>query len=128
MNSLSVDEVTISNTTRDPEVQSFQAILVFENFPANVAFEVFIRVDREEFMRIDGEEFLMGTASATKRGNNVHRKFLNSNINLNLSSKIELVDVIMRSSKDVARSTLDIYEFWGGELVFEDVKVIDNRN
>jgi hypothetical protein len=36
---------------------------------------------------------------------------------------LESVDVILRSSPDTARSTVDIFEIWQGELIFQDVDV-----
>lgn len=35
----------------------------------------------------------------------------------------EKMDIILRSSKEAARDTVDLFEIWDGELVYKDVPV-----
>jgi hypothetical protein len=35
----------------------------------------------------------------------------------------ETVDIVLRTNIDAARRTVDLYEVWNGELVYEDVPV-----
>jgi hypothetical protein len=79
--------------------------------PMNLAFEV--------VARIDGREYSLGriTAAANTSGTYV----VSSDV---LDKPPPLfVDVILRSSEDAARATVDLSEIWKGELVLKDVPV-----
>lgn len=45
-----------------------------------------------------------------------------------IGSLPDRVDIILRSNEGVARSTLEVTEFWEGELRFDDVPVHDDRS
>ncbi len=78
--------------------------------PVNIAFEVFVR--------IDGEELRLGTIHKAK-GESTDWRVGRAHTGPPFTS----CDVILRSSKDVARRSVDLFEIWEGELVYDDVPV-----
>lgn len=46
---------------------------------------------------------------------------------LNLPESIDRLDIILRGDPDVARDTIDIDEYWDGEIIFENVPFTDER-
>jgi hypothetical protein len=78
--------------------------------PCDVAFDVFVRVaDKEAHL-----------GSATLRSQSNIGVYMEGDVPLD---EAEFADVILRSSPDVARSTVDIHRIWDGELIFKDVPV-----
>ena len=84
--------------------------------PADVAFDVVARVD--------GKEYPLGTLTA-KRGATFQ---LNGGAGgFGAPADAAKADLVLRSSQKVARSTVDLTQIWGGELVLPDVPVTEAR-
>jgi hypothetical protein len=81
------------------------------NSPANVAFDVIVR--------LDGREYLFGNLTA-KAGES-HLLDFSGPEDFPRDPPINHVDLIFRSRDSLARSTIDLHEIWGGELIFSDV-------
>jgi hypothetical protein len=79
--------------------------------PVNLAFEVFLRVGLKEY---DAGKWC---ADSDGRGE------VGSIGDWYEGPDVNSVDLILRSSRRVARRTVDLFEIWEGELVFEDVPV-----
>ena len=77
----------------------------------NVAFDVYVRTGKYEehvgqcFSRPGPGTHSFGVEASWERG------------------AVDNIDIILRSSEEMARKTVDIYEFWQGELVHEDIPV-----
>ena len=89
----------------------YAIMLDLRNAPANAAFEV--------FARIDGREYPIGTMALSKG------KQMGFGLSADAIKGInaEQMDFILRSSEKVARSTVDLYEIWKGEVTLPGVKV-----
>jgi len=82
------------------------------DLPANVAFEV--------LLRSNGKEEKLGAiirrAHAAKQGSGIEAGWE--------GGPLAKGDIILRSSKRIAKNeTVDLYEYWKGELVFKDVEI-----
>lgn len=88
--------------------------------PVNIAFEVLIRVGGREF-GLD-EIWAKHSGGWTKRRRGSHGYIDEPEQGARIP-KTQFVDVIFRSSEAVAKKTVNLYEIWGGEIVFEDVPV-----
>jgi hypothetical protein len=84
----------------------------FGAMPANVAFDVIARFDDRE-LRFGGVNLL--------RGRSTHYSV--SSEDKAMKTLPPKVDIVLRSSEKVARGTVDLFEIWDGELVYEDVPV-----
>ncbi|MBN1342086.1 MAG: hypothetical protein JXQ73_05365 [Phycisphaerae bacterium] len=88
--------------------------LAVTGLPVDCAFEVLVR--------IGGSELNVGSLSLRKgqtlRFRIPHEGTLPAG---------DVCDVIIKSSQDEARRTVDIFEIWDGELVYEDVPVADEK-
>lgn len=93
----------------DPK--TFTWTIAMTGLPMNVAFDVYVRVGTRE-------QHLGVVSGRPERGTHYH-----SSENSWNHEPVDTVDVILRSSEEMARKTIDIYEFWEGELVHEDVPV-----
>ena len=71
------------------------------------------------FARFDEREFPLGTL-ARKAGGPRHSSGLSCTLTEPLG---ETFDLILRSSRQAAEGSLDVFEFWEGEVVFEDVLI-----
>ena len=82
--------------------------------PGPLAFGVFVRVGDTERR--------VGSVTHNGTGGQAMTHFSQQNLDLD-AGKAGRVDVILRSSEQVARRTVDLYEIWKGELVYHDVPV-----
>ncbi len=90
--------------------------------PVNIAFDVLVRINDKEHdlgaVQINGSERKLGTVRKA-RGESTHW-----NVGCDYDGPaLDSCDVILRSSKEVARRSIDLFEIWEGELVYEDVPV-----
>ena len=79
--------------------------------PVGVAFEV--------FARFGAREFPLGRL-ARKAGSPRHGSGLSCTVTEPLS---ETFDLVLRGSRQAAENSLDVFEFWEGEVIFEDVPI-----
>jgi hypothetical protein len=82
--------------------------------PANLAFEVIARQN--------GQQFYLGTIICNKGSSTDY------NVGVNVgrwtpTSPLTAVDIILRSSEQAARQTIDQHDMWNGELAFPNVSV-----
>ena len=103
------------NAILQPDSDYMHVNLDVRPLTVNIAFDV--------FGRIGDQEFPLGTMSLPKNtpmgfsmgGSEIVKKF----------GRPKSLTVILRSSEKVARRSVEIYDAWEGELVFEDVPVSD---
>jgi hypothetical protein len=91
------------------ENPKIQGEIEFTAPPVNLAFHV--------FARIDGKEYPMGTLAALKaaQGNfGVYCRAVTDKV-------VPKFDIVLRSSEAVGKGTLDMMEYWKGEIVLKDV-------
>jgi hypothetical protein len=95
----------------DSETESLTGVFHAGELPVSVAFEAFARIDHKEHPigRIFGRQGEIKTprycrCTCPPPGE-------------------ATIDLILRSSPQVARSTLDLFEIWNGELIFDNVPV-----
>ncbi len=81
-----------------------------EKLPVAVAFDVIVR-DGEEEHRLGGVYKAKGLVGNWGVIGNVP------------ALDGDTIDIILRANPEVAKKSVDIYEIWGGELCFEDVRV-----
>jgi predicted RNA-binding Zn-ribbon protein involved in translation (DUF1610 family) len=90
--------------------------LTVPGLPVDVAFEVFARTG--------GREYRMGAlARAAAPVINLSTGFSTWGKE-NLPPPVDKVDVVFRSSEEVARGTVELTQFWKGEIVVPDVPVV----
>ena len=80
--------------------------------PANVAFKVYARIDRQEYE--------IGEATGEQGGGtswNCPGTAYNG-------AAPKTIDVVLRASEQAACATLNVYEIWNGEITYENVPVI----
>lgn len=74
--------------------------------------------------RINGEEFDIGSVTlgpgTTSSGWGLSGR-------LNLPESIDRLDIILRGDPDIARDSIDMEEYWDGEIIFENVPFTDER-
>ena len=90
-------------------------ISVSSGVPVALAFDAFVRAG--------GRESRL-TSITLPRGGSTTFRVHDRDIDLGDAREI---DVVLRGSEAVARRTVDLFEFWNGELVFEAVPVTDRR-
>jgi len=95
---------------REKMIEGLVGLAVY--MPASVAFDAFARVGDKEYP--------IGFLSRVKGGPNYDCYGLNGKYE---GPPISSFDLILLSSDQAARNTVDIFEFWDGELVFKDVPV-----
>ncbi len=78
--------------------------------PIGVAFDVIALVD--------GTEYQLGHVSR-KQGPGINTGFTGALPDL----EGDTIDILLRANRDIAKRSIDIYEIWDGELLFENVKV-----
>ncbi len=106
-----IDAVTPQNFTYGKAHPRFLAgFLRIEPLPVNIAFDVFARIGRQEH-RIGRVTMARG-----ERGTRYCHEEMPS-------PPSDFVDIILRSSQKVARQTVDLYEIWDGELLYDNVPV-----
>ncbi|UCG16982.1 MAG: hypothetical protein JSV19_02895 [Phycisphaerales bacterium] len=113
------EEVTACITPRDFRTRSWgrsdrinlEGMVDIASAPVGVAFEVFARFGRREFS--------LGSIACKADGSH-HSSGVNGTVTEPLG---ETFDLILRGSRDAAESSLDVFEFWEGEVIFEDVPV-----
>jgi hypothetical protein len=88
----------------------FQGEIHFTAPPMNVAFEV--------YARMNGEEYHLGSVYKSKGRTGQWGVDGDEEI-----PRAEACDIILRSSEKAARHTLDMFDMWEGELVFENVPI-----
>jgi hypothetical protein len=97
----------------DPNVSfRLSGKISIRNCPANVAFDV--------IARCDGKDHSLNTITCNQGGSTEY--FVASN--RPIDPPPAKIDIILRSSEKAARSTVDQYEMWKGELVFPDVPMM----
>ncbi len=87
------------------------ATVRFEDLPMGVAFDVYLRVD--------GEERRAGMCSRSARK---ERHGFCFNVDYD-NRDFDSADIILRPSAASARQSLDVYEFWNGEIIIEDAPI-----
>ena len=97
-----------------PDAEYLNLNLECAPLPIGIAFDVFIR--------IGDQELKLGTMSLSNKkqmgfsmGEAIVKKF----------GRPKVLTVILRTSDHAARRSVDLYEIWDGELVFEDFPVQD---
>lgn len=86
--------------------------------PIGVAFEVFVRTP-------DGREWRIGQISKPAGGQTSYH--IGRNVP-GFPVDQKTVDLILRPSREVAAGTVDVFEYWGDEVVLKGVSVEDKRN
>jgi hypothetical protein len=90
----------------------------FDRTPVNVAFKVYLRIHGKEY---EAGSIRAGPSTCQADGD-ISRMWPTSrpaDVPLPFTS----CDVILRSSVEVARDTVNMFEIWDGELVYKDVPV-----
>lgn len=98
------------NFRRSTSPDQLSGMVDVTNAPADLAFDVFIRVG--------GKEYPLGGVT--------WRKGVNGGWGLSgrlPEGPVPEIDLVFRGSSERARGTVDLYEFWEGEIVFDDVPV-----
>jgi len=87
--------------------------------PINVAFDV--------FARYAGSEYPIGqlTQSAGAVG---HYAWCRSQMKKSLPKPPPTIEIVLRSSPQAARATLDLYQIWNGEIAVGGVRIKDNAH
>lgn len=89
--------------------------LQMSNLPAPTAFEVIYRVH--------GKDYPGSSVSAAKGSSTTYGLSLWDHGEKAMPRTMTSVDIILRGSEKVARGTVELLEFWDGELVYKDVPV-----
>lgn len=117
---LSVDFVRLRSSIYGDDTTTFSAMARDNEHGSPIPTPLALRA----FARVKGEEFDIGyvtiAPSETSSGWGLSGR-------LNLPETINRLDIILRADPDVARDTIDIEEYWDGEIVFEDVPFTDER-
>jgi hypothetical protein len=95
-------------------VRMYARVCLPDPCPIGLAFDVFVQ--------FDGHRIGLGQITTSEIN------FIPLRHNLSLPQPSRLPDratLILRSSKDAALRTPDLYEIWDGELWFEDLKVVE---
>lgn len=103
------NSIVIKRIGRPPPYSQPMVDFAVENAPTNLALEVVMRADGVE-RRID--------PFSIRRGE-TQRFVLDGYTSKPLTA--EKVDLIFRTSVEAAKRSLDLYEVWGGEIVFPDM-------
>ena len=85
------------------------------NVPVDVAFEVIARAGAVDYP-LTTVTFRKGATTELHAGGNFKPP-----------DDVIAADIVFRSSERVARKTVDLVEFWQGELVIDNVPVVDGR-
>jgi hypothetical protein len=101
----------IERTTDD----SARFQLSVANVPVDVAFDVVVRAG--------GVEYPLTTITFRKGATTE----LHAGGNFRPPDDVRTADLVFRSSERAARKTVDLVEFWKGELVIDNVPVVDER-
>jgi hypothetical protein len=101
---------------RSGGVLSTQSNIFVRSSPADIAFEV---VWRYQDQSGEWREAIAGTLAMTARttGGRLHTRHMPEGFTA------RRVDIILRSSPEVAREVSELEQIWGGEIVFGDVEV-----
>lgn len=89
--------------------------LTVANVPVDIAFEVIARAG--------GVEYPLTTITFRKGATTE----LHAGGNFRPPDDVRTSDIVFRSSEQAARKTVDLVEFWKGELVMDNVPVVDER-
>jgi len=95
----------------------------FDNVPVNVAFDVIARIGEKEF-EVDDFHARQGESGSrfTRYWETVapvsERRHLPEGYT---GPSFDVCDIILRSSKRAARASVDLFEIWDGELIYQDV-------
>ncbi|GMU22392.1 MAG: hypothetical protein AMXMBFR13_24780 [Phycisphaerae bacterium] len=109
--STTLDEFRIESQRRkEKPTLRMKGKIHFKSLPVSVAFDVFARTN--------GHEYPLGTVRCIKGGSTSYPVSPAWN-----AGPITQCDVIIRSNPQIARKTVDLFEIWDGELVYEDVPV-----
>lgn len=100
------------SSERDAGRYRLDGTIEFGVMPTNVAFDVIARFDGRE-LRVGGVHVRRGGGTHWGIGSDYRA----------LEKLPPKVDIVLRSSEKVARGTVDLFEIWDGELVYEDVPV-----
>jgi hypothetical protein len=84
----------------------------FKDLPVNIAFQIIARVD--------GKDYPAGSVYVAKGNSLVWAPKGGWEYK---GPPVEKMDIILRSSAEVARGSVDLFEIWDGELVYKDVPV-----
>lgn len=94
--------------------QDFQGDLNITALPANIAFNMFIRVSGREY-GIGSLAFSKGATTDCRIGGAVR--------GINATTQPTAVDLILRSNEKIGRETVDQHDIWSGELIFPNVPI-----
>ncbi|MCH7945778.1 MAG: AMP-binding protein, partial [Armatimonadetes bacterium] len=98
-------------TKRGSQKPYFGFTVNIKSLPVLIAFDV--------FARIDGREHRVGAIYGGKGKGDMSWGIGHDYDGAQVSS----CDLVFRASKDVARGTVDLFEIWDGELVYENISV-----
>ena len=93
---------------------SLQVMVDSQSPPVAIAFDVWVRT-------ADGEKRLGSVARPAATVSGSHGFHLEDKVAAELVG--ETCTIIFRGSADAAKRTVDLYEYWAGELIYEDVPV-----
>lgn len=101
-----IEFVSLRPHPDDPDQLIYE--IAFKGLPVNVAFDM--------IARIDGEEHPLATLTMREGAG------MRYQAEADVPPK-DTFDLILRSNEQVARKTIDLFEIWDGELVYESVFV-----
>lgn len=117
---LSVDSVHLRTSLYDDNTTSLSAMARDNAHGTPVRTPLALRA----IARVNGEEFDIGSVTiapgTTSSGWGLSGR-------LNLPETFGRLDIILRADSEVARETIEIDEYWDGEIIFEDVPFTDER-
>jgi len=87
-----------------------------EGLPVNIAFDV--------FARYNGNEYPLGQIAVAAGARGIGTR-CDSEVGKSLPKPPATIDIVFRTSPKAARTTLDLYQIWDGELVFSGVPIRD---
>jgi hypothetical protein len=108
------NSITIKQARLDPTRDTASVNLKFDNPPAPIAFEVFLKAGDHEFR--------VGEATVNK--NNKSEIFASNQWPKDIPQNHATVTIILRPSEKLARWTVDLFEFWNSEFEFPNTPLI----
>ena len=108
--------IKVTKAVLTPDSQYLHVNLDVRPLSVNIAFDAFARVGEQEFS-MSTMTLAKGTPMGFGLGGG--EEFVKKH------GRPQRITVILRSSDQAARRSIEIYEAWKGELVFEDVPVSD---
>lgn len=102
---------------RDKQGTDLSGSLKVTSPPVSLAFQVAFRINGKEYPA-SSISVPRGSSTSWSVGKWWHEKEM-----ADAPDSVSTVDIILRGSEEVARNTVELSEFWGGEIVYKDVPV-----